>query len=140
MKTTAELENEINALLRARAEDSQRVADALKESADSRERLTAVQAVLGDLVEQGGGTVRDAGYAHSNRDSADAKSATEQVSMLARCAAALIHQAEDLSEKHGVIFSFSVRYGMGGTYHPKTNAYDYGQETLTGWVSSSDKC
>ena len=52
-----------------------------------------------------------------------------------------IAEAEKIADEYGVQFSFSLEYGMGGTYYPtSTNDDRDWDESNEGWVSSSNSC
>lgn len=58
-----------------------------------------------------------------------------------------IKKAEDLADKFGIEFGFSLEYGMGGTYYPKANPdteateeEDDWKSSYEGWQSSSSMC
>lgn len=56
---------------------------------------------------------------------------------------AAIAEAQKLADETGVTFSFSVNYGMGGTYYPakKTDEDDGDWSSSSeGWISSSESC
>ena len=48
-----------------------------------------------------------------------------------------INEAESLADEHKLDFSFSVAYGMGGTYYPAGHKYGWTEE---GWNPSSHSC
>lgn len=71
------------------------------------------------------------------------KTADKQISDLLSQARSLITQAEDIADENGVTFSFSLEYGMGGTYYPHGREDDGDHEwesSYEGWVSSSSQC
>jgi len=73
------------------------------------------------------------------------KKAYEEISQLLVEAENKIRSAENIADKYGLDFSFSVSYGMGGHYEGK----GYGAEDYNGdiqyrtegeWISSSQNC
>lgn len=71
------------------------------------------------------------------------KTADKQISDLLSQARSLITQAEGIADDNGVTFSFSLEYGMGGTYYPHGREDDGDHEwdsSYEGWVSSSSQC
>lgn len=50
----------------------------------------------------------------------------------------LLKEAEDLADEADLSFSFSVCYGMGGTYYPQSSTRS--EDSDDGWVSSSNNC
>lgn len=64
-----------------------------------------------------------------------------------KAAMASLAKAQEISDRTGVSFYFSVDYGMGGTYKPAPvrSGEDWEQSTEwessdIGWVSSSSNC
>lgn len=53
---------------------------------------------------------------------------------------AAIREAEEIAEKYGLEFDFSLEYGMGGTYYPTNKADNEWNSSYEGWVSSSEQC
>jgi hypothetical protein len=74
----------------------------------------------------------------------DQKAAYEKIAELVKQAHEKIKEAEGLADEHGCEFSFSLEYGMGGTYYPKqkpdTEDADRWESSDEGWVSSSARC
>lgn len=75
-----------------------------------------------------------------------AKNAAANISKLVEEAYAAIRSAEVLADEFGLDFSFSLEYGMGGTYQGKgsnndewNNSSCYGEDNY-GWNSSSSNC
>lgn len=84
----------------------------------------------------------------------DKKEATAKIAELTAEAKAKVREAQDLADKYGVEFSFSIAYGMGGYYQPQYkegvsewNSSDYYESSCyndddedAGWRSSSQSC
>ena len=69
------------------------------------------------------------------------KTADQQIADLLSQARSLISQAENIADENGVTFSFSLEYGMGGTYYPHGLENDHEWESsFEGWVSNSSQC
>ncbi len=70
------------------------------------------------------------------------KDANDKIGALISEAEAKISEAEKIANEAGVTFSFSVAYGMGGTYFPPKIKEDdeEWEPSDTGWVSSSAQC
>jgi len=62
--------------------------------------------------------------------------AVAEIANLTEAAYEAIRKAEALADEYGVDFSFSVSYGMGGSYISKKTP-EWDEE---GWVSSSQNC
>ena len=71
------------------------------------------------------------------------KTADKQITDLLSQARSLITQAENIADENGITFTFSLEYGMGGTYYPHGRENDGDDEwdsSYEGWVSSSSQC
>jgi hypothetical protein len=69
------------------------------------------------------------------------KTADKQITDLLSQARSLITQAENIADENGITFTFSLEYGMGGTYYPHGRENDHEWESsFEGWVSSSSQC
>ena len=73
--------------------------------------------------------------------------AVAEIQRLTQEAQTLITQAEQLADEYGIPFTFSVAYGMGGTYIPAPSDKEdwnrsdcYEDEENYGWVSSTSDC
>lgn len=65
------------------------------------------------------------------------KTAKRKIEAKLQEAYAAIAEAEDIADEAGIGFGFSVSYGMGGWYQPKSKD----DSTLEdGWRSSSQSC
>lgn len=62
--------------------------------------------------------------------------ASKKISALVQNAYDSIHQAEALADEHGISFSFSPEYGMGGYYDPE----EINDSTGNHWYPSSLGC
>lgn len=76
-----------------------------------------------------------------------AREAMIKIEEKTKAAYALIKEAEAIADEAQVAFSFSLEYGMGGTYYPKRNpesteATEGGDwyDSYEGWQSSSSQC
>ena len=71
----------------------------------------------------------------------NASFATTRIEECKARAMAAIAEAEKIADEYCVQFSFSLEYGMGGTYYPtSTNDDRDWDESNEGWVSSSNSC
>ena len=69
------------------------------------------------------------------------KTADKQITDLLSQARSLITQAENIADENGITFTFSLEYGMGGTYYPHGRENDHEWESsFEGWISSSSQC
>lgn len=67
------------------------------------------------------------------------KQAQAQIAALVAEAKAKIKEAEAIADQHGLMFDFSLGYGMGGTYTGET-VDDWESSTQGEWQSSSSMC
>ena len=71
------------------------------------------------------------------------KTADKHITDLLSQARSQITQAENIADENGITFTFSLEYGMGGTYYPHGREDDGDREwdsSYEGWVSSSSQC
>jgi len=66
------------------------------------------------------------------------QAALQQIAELVKIAKEAIAEAEAVADRENVTFTFSLGYGMGGTYQPESIAEQYGDDA--GWQSSSANC
>lgn len=64
-------------------------------------------------------------------------SAQDKIDALTKLAHAAIGEAETLADEYEIEFSFSVAYGMGGTYG---RSWDASSDSEFEWQSSSQSC
>jgi hypothetical protein len=63
--------------------------------------------------------------------------AVARIAVLVVAAEKNIREAEVLADEHGLDFSFSPAYGMGGTYYGEGHKYEWVEH---GWNPSSMSC
>jgi hypothetical protein len=70
------------------------------------------------------------------------RGALEKIAGLVNDAQALIWEAENLADEHGLEFDLDIGgYGMGGTYYSEKYVEDHGSRyTTAGWNASSQSC
>jgi hypothetical protein len=70
------------------------------------------------------------------------RGALEKIAGLVNDAQALIWEAENLADEHGLEFDLDIgSYGMGGTYYSEKYVEDHGSRyTTAGWNASSQSC
>jgi hypothetical protein len=64
------------------------------------------------------------------------REANEYIAIKVKEARAIIKDAEEIADRFNVSFTFSVEYGMGGTYAPAGSD----EFVESGWNSSSAQC